>query len=134
MPDAHGSSLHLSLTSERASDLYVDFNSLHYFPGGGTIAASIPDLDLSRHVARTFVFHWNKVSLCSPGCPGLLSLDQAGFKLRNPPASVSRGLGLKVCAAQRIFICNYFHEDKNVCQVVVVNTFTHSTREVDRSL
>jgi hypothetical protein len=38
------------------------------------------------------------VSLCSPGCPGAHSVDQAGLKLRNPPASVSQVLGLKVCA------------------------------------
>jgi hypothetical protein len=31
----------------------------------------------------------DRVSLCSPGCPGTHSVDQAGFKLRNPPASVS---------------------------------------------
>jgi hypothetical protein len=40
----------------------------------------------------------DRVSLCSPGCPGTHSEDQAGLKLRNPPASVSRVLGLKACA------------------------------------
>jgi hypothetical protein len=46
-----------------------------------------------------FVFsrHGFSVSLCSPGCPGTHSVDQAGLKLRNPPASASRVLGLKVC-------------------------------------
>jgi hypothetical protein len=29
------------------------------------------------------------VSLCSPGCPGTHSADQAGLKLSNPPASAS---------------------------------------------
>jgi hypothetical protein len=29
------------------------------------------------------------VSLCSPGCPGTHFVDQAGLKLRNPPASAS---------------------------------------------
>ena len=38
------------------------------------------------------------VSLCSPGCPGTQSVDQAGLELRNPPASASQVLGLKVCA------------------------------------
>jgi hypothetical protein len=38
------------------------------------------------------------VSLCSPGCPGTHSVDQAGLKLRNLPASASQVLGLKVCA------------------------------------
>jgi hypothetical protein len=35
--------------------------------------------------------------LCSPGCPGTHSVDQAGFELRNAPAPApaSRVLGLK---------------------------------------
>ena len=37
-------------------------------------------------------------SLCSPGCLGAHSVDQAGLELRNLPASVSQMLGLKVCA------------------------------------
>jgi hypothetical protein len=50
----------------------------------------------------------DRVSLCSPGCPGTHSVDQAGFKLRNPPASASQMLGLKVCAttARRQFFLN----------------------------
>jgi hypothetical protein len=44
-----------------------------------------------------FVFR-DRVSLCSPGCPGTHFVDQAGLKLRNPPASASRVLGLKACA------------------------------------
>jgi hypothetical protein len=35
---------------------------------------------------------------CSPGCPGTHFVDQAGLELKNPPASVSRVLGLKACA------------------------------------
>jgi hypothetical protein len=31
----------------------------------------------------------NRVSLCSPGCPGTHSVDQAGLKLRGLPASAS---------------------------------------------
>jgi hypothetical protein len=46
-----------------------------------------------------FVFGFkDRVSLCSPGCPGAHFVDQAGLKLRNPPASASRVLRLKVCA------------------------------------
>jgi hypothetical protein len=62
-----------------------------------------------------FVFQ-DRVSLCSPGCPGTHFVDQAGLELRNPPAkikikikikkekkrnlpaSASRVLGLKACA------------------------------------
>jgi hypothetical protein len=43
-----------------------------------------------------FVFR-DRVSLCSPGCPGTHSVDQAGLELRNPPASASLVLGLKEC-------------------------------------
>jgi hypothetical protein len=36
--------------------------------------------------------------LCNPGCHGTHFVDQAGLKLRNPPASASQVLGLKACA------------------------------------
>ena len=44
-----------------------------------------------------FVFR-DRVSLYSPGCPGTHSVDQAGLKLRNQPASASPVLALKACA------------------------------------
>jgi hypothetical protein len=40
----------------------------------------------------------DRVSLCSPGCPGTHSVDQAGLELRNLPASASQVLVLKACA------------------------------------
>jgi hypothetical protein len=40
----------------------------------------------------------DRVSLCSPGCPGTHSVDQAGLKLRNLPAYASQLMGLKACA------------------------------------
>jgi hypothetical protein len=40
----------------------------------------------------------DSVSLCSPGCPGTHSIDQAGLELRNPCASASQVLGLKACS------------------------------------
>jgi hypothetical protein len=50
-----------------------------------------------RH--RLFFFFFlvfrDKVSLCSPETH---FVDQAGLELRNPPASASQVLGLKVCA------------------------------------
>jgi hypothetical protein len=45
-----------------------------------------------------FVCFRDRVSLYSPGCPGTHSVHQADLELRNPPASASRVLGLKVCA------------------------------------
>ena len=44
-----------------------------------------------------FLFFRDRVSLWSPGCLGTHSVDQAGFKQRNSPASASQVLGLKVC-------------------------------------
>jgi hypothetical protein len=46
----------------------------------------------------SFFSFWDRVSLCSPGCPGAHSVDQAGLELRNSPASASQVLGLKVWA------------------------------------
>jgi hypothetical protein len=40
-------------------------------------------------------FFRDRVSLCSPGCPGTHSVDQAGLELRNLPASALQVLGLK---------------------------------------
>jgi hypothetical protein len=40
----------------------------------------------------------DRVSLCSPGCPGTHSVDQAGLELRNLPASASQVLELKAWA------------------------------------
>jgi hypothetical protein len=53
------------------------------------------------------VFFPDRVSLCSPGCPETHSVDQAGLKFRNPPASASRVLGLKACAPTARLPCSY---------------------------
>ena len=45
-----------------------------------------------------FFFFWDRVSLCSSGCPGTHSVEQAALELRNLPASASQVLGSKVCA------------------------------------
>jgi hypothetical protein len=46
-------------------------------------------LQLPWPIALFFFFSLrDRVSLCSPGCPGTHSVDQAGLELRNPPASV----------------------------------------------
>jgi hypothetical protein len=44
-----------------------------------------------------FCFFPDRVSLCSSGCPGTHSEDQAGLELKNLPASASQVLGLKAC-------------------------------------
>jgi hypothetical protein len=55
---------------------------------------------LTSQVETRFLFlsvFRDRVSLCSPGCPGTHFVGQAGLELRNPPASASRVLGLKAC-------------------------------------
>jgi hypothetical protein len=59
--------------------------------------------NVSFELCQSFVFVFcfffqDRVSLCSPGCPGTHSVEQAGLEHRNPPASASRVLGLKACA------------------------------------
>jgi hypothetical protein len=58
-------------------------------------------------VCLFFVFQ-DRVSLCSPGCPGTHSVDQAGLELRNPPASASQVLGLKVWATTALLAFFFF--------------------------
>lgn len=71
MPDANGSSLHLGLATEGASVLSVlaDFNFLHHFPEGGTIAGPVfsDDPDLSSALrylggARWPISRWTSSS------------------------------------------------------------------------
>jgi hypothetical protein len=61
-------------------------------------SAGVKDMHHHHHLADfCFVFR-DRVSLCSPGCTGTHSVDQAGLELRNLPASASQVLGLKECA------------------------------------
>jgi hypothetical protein len=49
-------------------------------------------LEMSLFFSFPFFFSLvfqGRVSLCSPGCPGTHSVDQAGLELRNLPASAS---------------------------------------------
>jgi hypothetical protein len=55
-------------------------------------------LKKKNKINNSFFFFGDRVSLCSPGCPGTHFVDQAGLELRNPPASASQVLGLKACA------------------------------------
>jgi hypothetical protein len=54
-----------------------------------------------------FLSFWDRVSLCSSGCPGTHFVDQASLELRNPPASGSQVLGLKACATTPSFLCSF---------------------------
>jgi hypothetical protein len=50
------------------------------------------------YITIFFLVVRDRVSLCSPSCPGTHFVDQAGLELRNLPASASLVLGLKACA------------------------------------
>jgi hypothetical protein len=69
-----------------------------------------------------FVFR-DRVSLCSLGCPGTHSVDQAGLKLRNPPASASQVLGLKSCAITA-WLCFVFFETGFLCVALIAVELT----------
>jgi hypothetical protein len=76
----------------------------------------------------SFVFAFqDRVSLCSPDCPGTHSVDQAGFELRNPPASASQVLGLKACATTAQLLLtpkpSLLFKNVSVCCVYVVVWF-----------
>jgi hypothetical protein len=58
-------------------------------------------------VCLFFIFQ-DRVSLYGPGCPGTSSVDQAGLKLRNLPASASQMLGLKACTTTPGLIITIF--------------------------
>jgi hypothetical protein len=87
-----------------------------------------------------FVLFWfglvfgfrDRVSLCSPGCPGTHFVDQAGLKLRNLPASASQVLVLKGCATTAWLPRDFYeaplhskvsttHELYTPCSLVTVN-------------
>jgi hypothetical protein len=65
-----------------------------------------------------FCFSQDRVSLCSPGCPGTHFVDQAGLELRNPPASAFQVLGLKECVTMPGFVL--FFETGFLCEDLVV--------------
>jgi hypothetical protein len=60
-----------------------------------------------KQALLTLLVFRDRVSLCSPGCPGTHFVDQAGLELRNPPVSASQVLGLKTCATTARLPLNY---------------------------
>jgi hypothetical protein len=71
-----------------------------------------------------FVFR-DRVSLCSPGCPGTHFVDQAGLKLRNPPASASQVLGLEACTTTPD---PYLLKEKKVNEIKLLPHTKHNTQ------
>jgi hypothetical protein len=70
-----------------------------------------------------FLVFRDRVSLCSSGCPRTHSVDQAGLQLRNPPASASQVLGLKVCATNTQLSQQTFKDNFSVPLVILVVSF-----------
>jgi hypothetical protein len=68
-------------------------------------------------------FFWDKVFQCSPGCPGTHSVDQAGLKFRNLPASASQVLGIKGvchhCPASGCFKMHWIWHPISTCHIYV---------------
>lgn len=65
-----------------------------------TEVSKVPALTPTGHIHRIklFFFFKDRVSLCSPGCPGTLCRPSCPQTHRDPPASAFWVLGLKVCA------------------------------------
>jgi hypothetical protein len=78
-------------------------------------------LEFSVTATNAYLFQ-DRVSLCSPGCPGTHFVDQAGLELRNPPASASQVLGLKACATTARLFC--FFETGFLCVDLAVLELT----------
>jgi hypothetical protein len=81
----------------------------------------------------------DRVSLCSLGCPGTPSVDQAGLELRNPPASASQVLGLKAWpplpgpASQVLLKAEVRAQtDRQTDRQTHTHTHTHTHRERER--
>jgi hypothetical protein len=74
------------------------------------ITPSKPVLSGDSFFSFFFFFFRDRNSLCSPGYLVTHSVDQAGLKLRNLPASASQVLGLKACATTaRLYLVIFTH-------------------------
>jgi hypothetical protein len=58
---------------------------------GSGVRLGLNNINNNKKVEENIVYIYiflvfrDRVSLCSPGCPGTHFVDQAGFQLRNPP-------------------------------------------------
>jgi hypothetical protein len=87
----------------------IPFRMLKYFKSGLQLLRIQKTMYRRRSVLFFFFFlvFRDRISLCSPGCPGTHFVDQAGLKLRNLPASAFQVLGLKACATTAWQICTF---------------------------
>jgi hypothetical protein len=64
-------------------------------------------LRLLAKIKCIVVIVWDRVSLCSPSCPGTHSVDKAGLELRDLTASASYVLELRACATTTSLITSF---------------------------
>ena len=70
-----------------------------------------------------FWFFQDRVSLCSPGCPGTHSVEQDGLELRNPPASASQSWDYRMHATTaQLLVC--FFKTRSYCETLAVLELT----------
>ncbi|GAB1299214.1 Complement component C6 [Apodemus speciosus] len=98
--------LPLEYNSALYSRIFDDFGT-HYFTSGSLGGKYDLLYQFSRQELKN-----SEVSLCSPGCPGTHSVDQAGLKLRNLPASASQMLGLKGLTEEQTQNCVRYETKK----------------------
>ncbi|GAB1288724.1 Protein zyg-11 homolog A [Apodemus speciosus] len=74
---------------------------------------------LSRDLQRTDLLQDLQVSLYSPGCPGIHSVDQASLELKNPPASASQSAGIIVMRHHHPAPLLFIFEPSKYCKLLV---------------
>jgi hypothetical protein len=105
-------------SSHRGIPYNAKFSTMHRAAGLGFFMSC---QDHVKHAKARSVFIFfslgfrDRVSLYSPGCPGTHFVDQAGLELRNPPASASRVLGLKVWATMPGL--GVFLDEQRLCMI-----------------
>ena len=111
---------HLGIRSNFLLSIYVYAHKLLLPELSREVSGSIYSRD-------TFLRHSFSVeSFLSPGCPETSSIDQAGLKLRDPPASASRVLRLKVCTTT-IWLLPRFLGSQSVENMTVESTVLNET-------
>ena len=73
----------------------------------------------------SFLFFRDRVSLCSPGCPGTHSVDQAGLQLRNLPASASQADDIFKTQVQSMTAQAHCHQEVSHLQLSLKVHTTH---------
>jgi hypothetical protein len=84
--------------------LHIHFAVHHQRDGTITMGWALTILIINLFFYFYFFVFWDRVSLCSAGCPRTHFVDQASLELRNPPASTYQVLGLKACATMPGFL------------------------------